>query len=353
MALLHLQHLQHLQPTAAPTQFALALLHEVAATGNDPDALLMRAGLRIDKARLEASHHGGISDHQFTGIYRECITLLSVQANRERNLPPMSKDEVDLLCYCVIGCTNLRAVIERARRFCAMLGARSAELGLEPDGDEVAFQMATQRLRDSASALLTDLNGLAFYHRLVSWLIGETIAIGGYRIYASAMVEPGILQRFFQQTILFEQPVNSFSFSPRLLDKPVIRTAQQLEEVLRLFPFDHMRDPHSEGIADAVDLIVQRQLSAGQPIPTLEQFARFFNMSRATFQRRLRKDGVSLEETKKRLRSDLAQELLHPDAGLKVGDVAQRLGFSDVRSFRRAFIDWHGISPDAWRRQQS
>jgi AraC-like DNA-binding protein len=47
----------------------------------------------------------------------------------------------------------------------------------------------------------------------------------------------------------------------------------------------------------------------------------------------------------------LALELLHPSARLKVSDVAQRLGFSDVRAFRRAFIEWTGETPDEWRRR--
>ena len=66
--------------------------------------------------------------------------------------------------------------------------------------------------------------------------------------------------------------------------------------------------------------------------------------------RRLREEGVTLDAIKQRLRLKLAEELLQPGARLKVSDVALRLGFSDVRSFRRAFIEWTGKSPDAWRR---
>ena len=63
-----------------------------------------------------------------------------------------------------------------------------------------------------------------------------------------------------------------------------------------------------------------------------------------------REEGLTLEQIKQRLRLQLALELLHPSARLKVSDVAQRLGFSDVRAFRRAFIEWTGATPDEWRR---
>ena len=116
---------------------------------------------------------------------------------------------------------------------------------------------------------------------------------------------------------------------------------------------DHLRDATGAdgGFGEAVEHIIAIQLARGQDIPTKEQFASFFNLSRATFQRRLREEGLTLEQIKQRLRLQLALELLHPSARLKVSDVAQRLGFSDVRAFRRAFIEWTGATPDEWRRR--
>jgi len=35
-----------------------------------------------------------------------------------------------------------------------------------------------------------------------------------------------------------------------------------------------------------------------------------------------------------------------------VDHVAQRLGFSDVSNFRRAFTQWTGESPSQWRKNQ-
>jgi transcriptional regulator GlxA family with amidase domain len=65
----------------------------------------------------------------------------------------------------------------------------------------------------------------------------------------------------------------------------------------------------------------------------------------------LREEDVTLDAIKQRVRLKLAQELLHPAARIKVSEVALRLGFSDVRSFRRAFIEWTGDTPDEWRRR--
>lgn len=341
-------------PPAVPAKFALTLLQEISATGDDPAQLLARVGLPFTLSDLQEARVQLLSDAQFIRLYRECITVLSVHANRERDLPPMSKDEVDMLCYCVITCATLAEVIERARRFCAMLDHRAADLSLERRGDEAVFHMATRRLRHSASGLLTDLSGLSFYHRLFSWLIGETIPVDGYSVYSGAEADRATLERFFQQPIRFGQADNHFGFPARYLDKPVVRSYQRLVERLSVLPFDHLRDAGGDDgrFAETVEHIVAAQLARRQGIPTMEQFASFFNVSRATFQRRLGEEGETLEQIKQRVRLRLALELLHPSARLKVSDVAERLGFSDVRSLRRAFIEWTGQSPDAWRREQ-
>ena len=342
-------------PQGVPAQFALTLLQEIATTGDDPARLLGRIGLPFTLADLQQGRVQLLADAQFIQLYRECITVLSVHANRERNLPPMSKDEVDMLCYCVITCATLAEVIERARRFCAMLDHRAADLSLDVKACEATFHMATQRLRHSASGLLTDLSGLSFYHRLFSWLIGEPIRIDGYGVYSEAQADRAMLERFFQQPIRFGEPDNHFSFPARYLDKPVVGSYQRLVERLSVLPFDHLRDATGAdgGFGEAVEHIIATQLARGQDIPTKEQFASFFNLSRATFQRRLREEWLTLEEIKQRLRLRFALELLHPSARLKVSDVAQRLGFSDVRAFRRAFIEWTGATPDEWRRGTS
>jgi len=339
-----------LAPQGVPLRFTATLLQEIAAIGEDPAALLARLELPFTRAGLESGEVQVISHHHFVLLYAECITLLSAHANRERGMPPMSKDEVDMLCYCVISCDTLDDVIDRARRFCAMLDRRAAELSLELDGGAARFHMTTQRVRSSVSGLLTDLNGLSFYHRLFSWLIGERIPVDGYDVYAEAGTDPATLEWFFQQPIRFACADNSFRFPARLLAQPVVRSHQRLVERLSEFPFDQMLDPREGArFAEAVDHIIATRLARRQHIPALGQFASFFNTSRATFQRRLRAEGVTLDAIKQRVRLRIARELLHPAARLKVSDVAERLGFSDARSFRRAFIEWTGTAPDEWR----
>lgn len=335
-----LQHGRNKHPSSSRTilrEFVLALLE---ASGQPP---------AVAHAQLAAGDH--IAD--YLPLYRQCITTLSEQANRGGNLPPMSKEEVDMLCYCVISCCTLRDVIARASRFVAMLGGRAAVLTLEVRGNEAHFHMATQRIRTSVSALLTDLFGLAFYRRLFSWLIGENIPVSSYRVLEAEVMDRGLLERVFQQSLHFDQDDNSFSFPARLLDRPVVRSPAALEEVLSVLPFDQMFHPGEHWqFSSTVASIIHTQLARNGRIPSLQQIAGFINTSPATLHRRLVLEGTSYADIKQAQRLNRALELLAQE-GLKMDAIAASLDFSDTRSFRRAFIAWTGLTPQAWRAEHA
>lgn len=337
-------------PQTVPADFALTLLQDAAAIGEDPDRILERLRLPF---RLDDLHRGRVTtlpDAQFVQLYRECITLLANRANRERNLPPMSKDEVDMLCHCVISCENLEEVILRAARFCAMLGGRAGRLALEPGSENAIFRMQTLRRPDSISGLLADLTGLSFYHRLFSWLVGETIPIPGFGVVYENRGNDALLLRLFHHPIVYAQPDNHFSFPLHCLGKPVVRSCQRLAELLAVFPFDVMQGSDMQHcFSEAVEQLILARLARGEPIPTAAQFAHTFNISDATFRRRLAEENARLSDIKERCRRQLATELLTSPSRMKIADVALRLGFSDARAFRRAFRQWTGASPEAYR----
>lgn len=78
-----------------------------------------------------------------------------------------------------------------------------------------------------------------------------------------------------------------------------------------------------------------------------QQVADVLGMSVATMRRRLKDEGTSFREIRQESLKTLALTLL--DAGIQTYDVAEKLGFSDLRSFSRAFKGWHGTTPSEYR----
>lgn len=150
--------------------------------------------------------------------------------------------------------------------------------------------------------------------------------------------------------IVYAQPDNHFSFPLHCLGKPVVRSCQRLAELLAVFPFDVMQGSDMQHcFSEAVEQLILARLARGEPIPTATQFAHTFNISDATFRRRLAEENARLSDIKERCRRQLATELLTSPSRIKIADVALRLGFSDARAFRRAFRQWTGASPEAYR----
>jgi AraC-like DNA-binding protein len=81
---------------------------------------------------------------------------------------------------------------------------------------------------------------------------------------------------------------------------------------------------------------------------SVDALAQTLGVSRRTLQRRVADAGhsvVSLVEEEKKERA----RILVTTTSLELGEIAARLGFSDVRAFRRAFKRWFDVAPNALR----
>ncbi len=85
--------------------------------------------------------------------------------------------------------------------------------------------------------------------------------------------------------------------------------------------------------------------------PQLSQVATMLNVSPRTYRRRLDAEGSAFQSLLDQTRLRHAQhQLARSEAPLT--DIAEALGFSDPSNFRRAFIQWCGVSPSEWRKSQ-
>ena len=86
--------------------------------------------------------------------------------------------------------------------------------------------------------------------------------------------------------------------------------------------------------------------------PTLEQLARFVNLSARTLSRYLEAENSGFRELSLQVRTERAQSLL-TKGDQSVTRIAYRLGYSDVASFIRSFRDRTGRTPGVWRARAS
>lgn len=84
--------------------------------------------------------------------------------------------------------------------------------------------------------------------------------------------------------------------------------------------------------------------------PTLDELAAQMFMSTSTLQRRLRAQQTSYQRLKAELRQAQAKKLLKADQ-LTIEKIAEQLGYSDASNFTKAFRNWTGETPKAFRQR--
>jgi AraC-like DNA-binding protein len=101
---------------------------------------------------------------------------------------------------------------------------------------------------------------------------------------------------------------------------------------------DRQRSVHAE--PGATERVVE---AIGQGLLDQQKVAASMGISVATLRRRLLEEGASFRKVRRQTLNANAKSLL--EHRHHVSEVADTLGFSDFRSFNRAFKSWNGVTP--------
>lgn len=99
--------------------------------------------------------------------------------------------------------------------------------------------------------------------------------------------------------------------------------------------------------AEGVDIVERTAQALRDGLGDQRNVARHLGMSVASLRRRLEERGTRFREIRAAMLA--AEAKLRIDHGEPVAQVAEELGFSDGRSFARAFREWTGQSPREYR----
>jgi AraC-like DNA-binding protein len=83
---------------------------------------------------------------------------------------------------------------------------------------------------------------------------------------------------------------------------------------------------------------------------SIEAVAERIGVGVRTLQRRLKSEGSSYRDIRTDVLCERGRALLE-ETELSVSDIANALGFDEVNSFRRAFLDWSGYTPTVFARR--
>ncbi len=156
-----------------------------------------------------------------------------------------------------------------------------------------------------------------------------------------------VYREYFRIPVKFGCHEDAVVLDHALLDAPLEGAFPTLHEQAQFRVEQRLqRIPRRTGLVAAIeDAFARKPRLLGQGI---DGVAAEIGLHPRTLQRRLRETGSQYAELHGRVRYRLAMRYLE-DPAADIEDISERLGFSDRRSFTRAFRRWSGVSPSSFR----
>lgn len=195
----------------------------------------------------------------------------------------------------------------------------------------------------------TSLVGILLVKRLISDVLGVPEALAHAKLRGISHSDVQEFARFMNSSVELGHDINTLFLSRQAFDSPINHANAELfayveMHFLRKRDVLEQSDP-SAGLDRLRHAVAVNSLSSDYDLASV---ARRANMSLRSAQRLAAREGTTLHALVTDVRIENAKAMLG-NADLSVISIAEVLGFSDDRSFRRAFKRTTGLSPSQFR----
>ncbi len=222
------------------------------------------------------------------------------------------------------------------------------EMELVEQGDDVA--LAFSHPLDPDDQGFGSEVGTGLLWRMAQEVVDTPIALRRVDLFQRREVRTADRERFFGCPVRLNQPRTALVFSKATLSTPISQANVELFRFVHAY-FDRARrrlerSREPEPIHRLLTAMLENAAAGNFSVDAAAARAR---MSLRTAQRLAAEQGTSPQSMIEDIRADSAREFL-ADPRLSVERIAQFLGYSDDRAFRRAFKRWTGQTPSEFRR---
>jgi len=176
--------------------------------------------------------------------------------------------------------------------------------------------------------------------------LGTPLRLGRVAFTHAPPRDQSAQDEFFGTRVIYNAPRDELGFEPGLLDRPLATASQSLAELLEQ-KLSQRAPAATGGELLRIRSALGELLDGGHT--DVAALAKRLATSPRTLQRTLSTQGTSHSALLDDVRRERAAALL--DTGMKIADVAKRLGFADPSSFFRTYRRWTGTSPKAARKR--
>lgn len=145
----------------------------------------------------------------------------------------------------------------------------------------------------------------------------------------------------FGAPLSFNQEFNGISFDAALLRKTIANADEQLRKLL-LNNLENLKAEYPNDVVSQVRQLIRTLLPTGTC--SIDRVAECLNMSRRSLQLKLSAQGVHYKDILEEVRRDVASKYL-AESDIRLTELGEILGYSELSAFSRAFKRWFGKSP--------
>lgn len=213
------------------------------------------------------------------------------------------------------------------------------EYAVTEDTCEIRYQpQYTTRQSERVEAALASLL------QLTRWSTGEQLDASGIHFSHPALADPARYQQLLGVPVEFDTPHNNLRIPADALSLPLIYANPALCQHLRTLADQLLEQLGSQSLSATVCDLLRQNPRWGK-----EKVAEQLAMSGRHLIRKLSEEGTSFKLLRDALLQGMAEQALKE--GLKLFDIADKLGFSDESAFAKAFKRWTGMTPAQFRTQ--
>ena len=326
-----------------PLHHPRVLVEIATAQGASRDGLL--EGTDITPAMLE-SPDARISYAQFGALIRKAFALtgnpaLGLDVGKRVHLP-----QLGMVGLAIKSSSKMRDAVEAGLRHHKRI-APAFDLSMEV-GAGIARLVVRESVPTAPFQAFATETLLVAYAVQGRALLGRSLPVRRVQL---SYPRPSYAERYreiYDVPYEFEASVTLVELDATVLDEPLAFGDPASSKIAEQYLAEH---PLATNETDGLVLQVRRRIQAarGKP-PEVAQIARELQTSERSLRRGLADLGTSYQQLLDDVRRERALEWTRSTA-MPFDQLASQLGFSDVRSFRRAFKRWTGRTPSELREE--
>lgn len=312
--------------------------------GYDVDTLLREAGIR---PQLLHNDRGRVPAEAFIKLLRslmrlmddECLGLLD-QPQRLGSFALIARSalhEESLL-------QAMHAYVQGAN-----LISRGLVHELSDNGEHLSYSLRRREGTQIHSDYMVESAAMTA-HRFFCWLGRVRIPIRRAELDYPPPAWAGEYRHlFYGAPVRFNAEHTRLLLLPPDRDAPLRRTLAELNAYIAAAPSDIFTPLSARLTSQQARRVILDALEREQRMPSSRDCALALQMAPQSFWRRLNREGTDYRTLRSEVRRDLALNLLRV-SDLPIEAIAARSGYSESSAFIRAFREWTGMTPLAYRR---